>query len=87
MIKYNSLSECECWCSMASHYSYSKQCILKEVYGKPQKIKFEEYDFYVPENINQYLEQIFGKHYMELPSETERCRPDDIIEQLIMKPL
>lgn len=58
-------------CSMASHYSYKKQCMPQNVYGIPKLIKFEGYQFYAPNLIDNYLTRIY-KNYMELPSEKEQ---------------
>lgn len=57
--------------SMASHYSYKKQCMPFGVYGNPQKIMFEGLEFFAPEKIDDYLTRIY-KDYMKLPSEDER---------------
>ncbi len=59
------------WCSMSSHYSYSKQCMPSSVYGKPQLIKFENREYYAPEKLDDYLTRIYGD-YMKLPPEEER---------------
>ena len=58
-------------CSMASHYSYRKQCIPKEIYGRPTLIKFSDTEFYGPELIDAYLSRIYGD-YMTLPSKKEQ---------------
>ena len=63
--------ESSLWCSMSSHYSYEKQCMSSSVYGKAQLVKFENREFYAPEQLDEYLTRIF-KNYMELPPESER---------------
>lgn len=60
-------------CSMASHYSYEKQCMPVSVYGKPTLIQFEDAMFYGPENIDDYLKRIFGD-YMKIPPVQEQER-------------
>lgn len=59
------------WCSMSSHYSYSKQCMPASVYGTPQLVEFEGRQYYAPEQLDEYLTRIF-KDYMTLPPEKER---------------
>lgn len=59
------------WCSMSSHYRYSKQCMPKEVYGTPQLVEFSGRLYYAPERLDEYLTRIF-KDYMKLPPEKER---------------
>ena len=58
-------------CSMASHYSYERQCMPKEVYGTPQLVKFENRMYFAPEQLDEYLKRIY-KDYMKLPPENER---------------
>lgn len=48
MTRYSD-SESDCWCSMASKYSYKKQTIDKNIYGQPTLIKFEDKEFFGPE--------------------------------------
>lgn len=70
MQKYNN-GPCEYVVSMASHYSYTKQLMPFEIYGEPQKITFEGYEFSAPAQIDDYLKKLFGD-YMKLPPEDER---------------
>lgn len=58
-------------CSMSSHYRYEKQCMPAAVYGTPQLVKFEDREYYAPEQLDEYLTRIF-KDYMKLPPEKER---------------
>lgn len=58
-------------CSMASHYSYSKQCMPYDIYGKPILLVFENQQFYVPNQVHEYLKRIYGD-YNKLPSEEEK---------------
>lgn len=60
-----------CWCSMASHYSYKKQCMPKEIYGKPTLVEFADREYYAPEKLDEYLTRIF-KDYMKLPSKEQQ---------------
>lgn len=57
--------------SMASKYSYFKQLMDKNIYGNPQKIKFEDTFIYSPEKTEEYLTQLFG-NYLQLPSFEEQ---------------
>ncbi len=68
-------------CSMASHYSYKKQCMDKKIYGKPTLIKFEDRSFYAPERLEEYLTIIYGD-YMKLPPESERNINLEIFESV-----
>lgn len=58
-------------CSMASHFSYTKQCIDKDIYGNPTLYTFEDRMYYGPEKIDSYLTRLYG-NYMDLPSEESR---------------
>lgn len=60
-----------CICSMASQYVYSKQCMPREVYGKPVKLAFEGREFYAPERYDEYLTRLYGD-YMQLPPVEKR---------------
>ena len=74
----------KCWCSMVSHYPYSKQCMAKKIYGEPLKVKFNGRMYNAPHELDEYLTRIFGKNYMELPPVEKRVRPDDVIEKLVI---
>ncbi len=65
MSRYNG-SHTECLCSMASQYSYKKQCMPRDIYGKPVLLMFEGREYYAPEKYVEYLTRIYG-NYMELP--------------------
>ena len=58
-------------CSMCSHYSYEKQCMDKNIYGEPQLVRFEDKEYYAPQNLHEYLHRIFG-NYMKIPSIEEQ---------------
>ena len=59
-------------CSLCSQYSFKKQVMLKEIYGKPVLHAFEDTSLYIPENIHAYLSTLFGADYMCLPPEEKR---------------
>ena len=63
-------------CSMQSHYSYKKQTISRQIYGKPSLIPFEDALFYGPERVDDYLKHLYGD-YMRLPDENKRPKPLD----------
>ena len=67
----NEIDENSCWCSMASHYSYEKQCMPKEIYGKPLLVEFAGRKYYAPEKIDEYLRRIFND-YMKLPDKEQQ---------------
>lgn len=80
MRKYNDQNTTHV-CSMASGYSYTKQCILKQVYGKPTEVIFENRKYFAPEKIHEYLLKIYGD-YMKLPSIEEQKANLDIFEEV-----
>lgn len=71
MTKYNETSKSGLWCSMVSHYGYKKLMMPATVFGTPTLADFENTQFYVPEQVIDYLTRIFG-NYMRLPSESEQ---------------
>ena len=83
LTKYDA-QDTKCWCSMVSHYPYSKQCMAKKIYGEPLKVKFNGRMYNAPHELDEYLTRIFGKNYMELPPVEKRVRPDDVIEKLVI---
>ncbi len=60
-----------CVCSMASKYSYDKQTMLREIYGTPTPVKFENVQFDAPEKLHEYLTKLYG-NYMQLPPVEKR---------------
>ncbi len=54
--------------SMASHYSYWKQLMPKDIYGEPTKVSFENKLYNAPAEVNEYLTRIY-KDYMKLPTD------------------
>ncbi len=77
---YNN-EETLCLCSMSSHYSYKKQCMEREIYGKPKLIAFEDRKYYAPEKVEEYLTRIYGD-YMKLPPKEEQEKYMDIFESV-----
>lgn len=77
MTLYND-DECSKWCSMASKYSYTKQSMDKKIYGTPTLIKFENEYFFGPQNVDGYLNQLYGNNYMQLPPESKREHPHKV---------
>lgn len=71
MQMYNMQENPKYLCSMASHYSYFKQCMPKEIYGKPQLMIFCDAKFFGPEKPDEYLKRIYGD-YMKQPSIREQ---------------
>lgn len=62
-------------CSMSSQYDYYKQMFDFEVYGTPTLHKFEDTFFFVPEKCDQYLSQLFGNDYMQIPPKEKQRKP------------
>lgn len=58
-------------CSMASHYSYAKQCMDESVYGTPVLLSFEGREYYAPKRYTDYLTQLYGD-YMKLPPKEQQ---------------
>lgn len=71
MQMYNTQESPKYLCSMASHYSYSKQCLPKEIYGRPKLMDFCDTQFFGPEMPGEYLKRIYGD-YMKIPSAEEQ---------------
>lgn len=65
-------------CSLASQYSYEKQAFNKAVYGIPQEYKFQGYSFWGPAKMEEYLSQLYGSDYMELPPVEKRRKGHDV---------
>lgn len=82
MSKYNYRhNEKDFWCSMAGAYSYQKETVSKKIFGVPQKVKFEQYEFYAPQYLDEFLRHYYGD-YMRLPSEEEQERMYNYFEDL-----
>ncbi len=58
--------------NVGSNYDYKKQTILKEKYYPLKEMRFEGHDFFVPNDYDFVLKQIFGSNYMKLPEESKR---------------
>lgn len=65
-------------CSLCSQYSFEKQVMLKTTYGTPKLHKFEDSEFFVPNDTNLYLTTLFGKNYMDIPPVEKRRKGFDI---------
>lgn len=65
-------------CSLCSQYSFNRQLMLKSVYGKPILHKFEDTEFFIPEKIDDYLTQLYGKDYMIIPSPEKRRKSNTV---------
>ncbi|MBQ9784240.1 MAG: LicD family protein [Clostridia bacterium] len=65
-------------CSMASQYSYKKQLMDFEIYGTPADYQFEDLTLMGPAKADDYLRQLYGADYMELPPVDKRRKGFDI---------
>ena len=66
-------------CSMASRYSYAKQCMPKEIYGTPTLYNFSGRKYYGVEKYDEYLRRIYGD-YMKLPPiEKQKANLDEFV--------
>lgn len=59
-------------CSLSSQYSFKKQVMAKDIYGKPTLHIFETQQFYVPEKLGDYLTTLYGENYSEVPPVEKR---------------
>ena len=67
--------------SFTSPYRYAKECMPAAVYGKPIPASFEGRTYYIPEQADAYLTQLYG-NYMELPPEEEREKNRTYFEEV-----
>lgn len=58
--------------NVGSNYYFKKQTILKEKYYPLKEMEFEGHSFFVPNDYDFVLKQIFGPDYMELPAKEKR---------------
>lgn len=68
--------------SFTSPYRYEKECMPAAVYGKPTPVSFEGRTFYIPEQADAYLTQLYG-NYMEIPSEEKRAESRTYFEEVL----
>lgn len=73
MKRYADKKDAAYWCSMASHFSYEKQHMRKEIYGQPTLMDFEDRQYYCPEQPDMYLKRLYGD-YMRLPNQNDQER-------------
>ena len=60
------------WINWGSCYSYKKATYLKESFGTPQKMKYENTYIYAPEKPEVMLTQLYGSNYMTPPPPEKR---------------
>ena len=60
------------WINWGSCYSYKKATYLKEAFGTPQKLEYENTYIYAPEKPEIMLTQLYGKNYMTPPPPKKR---------------
>ena len=60
------------WINWGSCYSYKKATYLKEAFGTPQKLEYENTYIYAPEKPEIMLTQLYGKNYMTPPPPEKR---------------
>lgn len=53
-------------------YSFEKESIDRDIFGVGKVMMFEGIECIVPEKIEEFLSEIYGENYMELPPESER---------------
>ncbi len=64
--------------STVSQYKYEKQSMMRGLYGNPTLIKFEDAEFFGPEYPEQYLKQLYGDNYMQIPPIEKRRTPTPV---------
>lgn len=64
--------DCEYWINWGSCYSYKKATYLKQSFGTPQKLKYENTYIYAPEKPEIMLSQLYGSNYMTPPPPEKR---------------
>lgn len=64
-------------CCTACRYAYGKQIMAREIFGRPVLVKFEDGEFFAPEQYEKYLTQTYGD-YMKIPPEDERDKPAEV---------
>lgn len=60
------------WINWGSCYSYKKATYLKESFGTPQKLQYENTYIYSPAKPEVMLTQLYGKNYMTPPPPEKR---------------
>lgn len=68
-------------CSMASGYSYRKQCMKREIYGSPVLLEFEGRRYCAPARYREYLTQLYGD-YMTAPPAEERQKNLEVYQSV-----
>ncbi|WP_225047585.1 LicD family protein [Lacticaseibacillus kribbianus] len=68
---YNTRSELKYVSNLGSNYNNRRQTMPESVYGNGTLIKFGSYEFYGPDDSQQYLKQLFGD-YLKLPPKDKR---------------
>ena len=58
---------------------YEREIVDKDIFGKPVLYRFENMDFYGPEDADAYLTHIYG-YYMQLPPEDKRVSLHEFVE-------
>lgn len=67
----NTDDEGKIWCSKLSHYTLDKLTMPKKYFGTPILSPFSGREYYIPEQVHNYLLHLFGD-YMKLPPEDKR---------------
>ncbi len=63
---------CKYTTNFASHFKWKKQMFKNEVFGEGCKLEFEGHMFNAPNEYLTILERLYGKNYMDIPSEEKR---------------
>lgn len=71
MKKYQSI-DAKYYCSMASQYRYEKQKMCSNIYGEPKLYSFCGIMLKGPAMPSDYLAQLYGENYMEVPPVNRR---------------
>ena len=79
MKKQNKHVDFEYLVNFGSNYNYKKQTMREEVYFPPSEVEFEGIKVLSPALTEDYLRQLYGNNYMELPP-AEKRRTHQIVQ-------
>ncbi len=64
--------KCAFYVNYGSQYGVVKQTFPKSVFGIPKLSKFENRQYYIPQQAKKFLKQLYGADYMKLPPMEKR---------------
>lgn len=79
MRRYDNQSQPIMWCSMASHYSYEKLSMPVHYFGTPRLMAFSGRSYFVPDEVELYLKQLFGDYMVYPPIEVRDRQLNSVV--------